>query len=254
MFLGNRYQVQEHIGRGGMATIYRGRDMWMERLVAIKVLREVYSTDPMFIARFQQQAKATSALQHSSVVQVYDYGQTDSTYYSVMELIEGTDLRRYRRSRGIFPADRAILIAHDVALGLGVAHRIDVVHGGVDLSHVLIGHDGSVKLTAFGTMWMFSAHYHAPEQLQGEVATSASDIYALGIVMYEMLTGRTPFDGDTPVAVAMQHINDAPIPPSQINPSIPSSLEKIILRCLEKLPELRYRDGSQLAHALEMLD
>lgn len=111
-----------------------------------------------------------------------------------------------------------------------------------------------MKLTAFGTSWLAIPNYQAPEQLQGENAISASDIYALGIVMYEMLTGRTPFDGDTPVAVAMQHINDAPIPPCQINPSIPSSLEKIILRCLEKVPEMRYRDGSQLARALEMLD
>ena len=226
----------------------------MNRDIAIKVLREIYSADPKFVTRFQRQAKAASALKHSSIVQVYDYGQTDGTYYIIMELIEGVDLRRYLRSRGILNASRAIIIAHDVALGLGAAHSIGVVHRGVNPLHVLMDHDGSVKLIAFGTLGLGTNHYSSPEQLQGEIVTPAADVYALGVVMYEMLTGRTPFDGDTPVAVAMQHIQDAPIPPSQFNPSIPSSLEMVVLRCLEKVPELRYRDGSQLAHALEMLD
>ncbi len=255
MFLGNRYQVQDRIDRNGsMSNVYRGRDTYTNRDIAIKVLREIYSTDPKFVTRFQRQAKATSALQHSSIVQVYDYGHTDGTYYIIMELVEGTDLRRFQHSRGIFTADRAIIIAHEVALGLGAAHRVGVVHRGVNPLRVLIGHDGSVKLTAFGTLGLSTTHYYSPEQLQGEIVTSAADVYALGIVMYEMLTGRVPFDGDTPVAVAMQHIQDAPIPPNQFNPSIPPSLEEIILRCMEKVPEMRYRDGSQLAHALEMLD
>jgi len=251
--LGDRYQLQEPIGRGGMATIYRGRDTRMDRTIAIKVLREVYSTDPKFVTRFQRQAKVASTLHHSSIVQFYDYGQTDGTYYIIMELVEGVDLGRYMRSRGIFTADQALIIAHDVALGLGAAHHVGVVHRGVNPLHVLMDHNGSVKLTAFGTSWLVTPTFQAPEQLQGEIATFASDVYALGIVMYVMLTGRVPFDGDTPVAIAMQHIHDAPIPPSQINPSIPSSLEKIILRCLEKVPEQRYRDGSLLAYALEML-
>src|SRR5438270_1312647 len=267
--LGDRYQLGDAIGRGGMATIYRGHDMRMERVVAIKVLREVYSTDPKFVTRFQREAKAASALQHPNIVQVYDYGQTDGNYFIVMELVEGTDLRRYLRSRGVLAVDRAIIIAHDVALGLGAAHRRGIVHRDVKPQNVLVGRDGSIKLTDFGIasvykdinaerltttgMTLGTVQYYAPEQAQGEIVSPAADVYALGIVMYEMLTGRPPFDGDTPVAVAMQHIQDVPTPPSQYNASIPPALEEIILRCLEKVPEMRFRDGSQLARALETL-
>jgi serine/threonine protein kinase len=267
--LGERYQLQDPIGRGGMATIYRGRDTRMDRTVAIKVLREVYSTDPKFVTRFQREAKAASSLQHPNIVQVYDYGQSDGNYFIVMELIEGTDLRRYLRSRGVLAVDRAIIIAHDVALGLGAAHRRSIVHRDVKPQNVLVGRDGSIKLTDFGIasvykdinaerltttgMTLGTVQYYAPEQAQGEIVSPSADVYALGIVMYEMLTGRTPFDGDTPVAVAMQHIQDIPAPPSQFNPNIPPALEEIILRCLEKVPGMRFSDGSSLARALEML-
>jgi serine/threonine protein kinase len=267
--LGDRYQLQDPVGKGGMATIYRGRDMRMDRVVAIKVLRDVYNTNPKFVARFQREAKAASALHHPNIVQVYDYGQTNDNYYIVMELVEGTDLRRYLRSRGVLDTDRAIIIAHDVALGLGAAHRRGIVHRDVKPQNILVGRDGSIKLTDFGIasvykdinaerltttgMTLGTVQYYAPEQAQGEIVTPAADVYALGIVMYEMLTGRPPFDGDWPVAVAMQHIQDAPIPPSQFNPSISAALEEIILRCLEKVPEMRFRDGSQLARAFEML-
>src|SRR5713226_9210471 len=267
--LGDRYQLQDPIGRGGMATIYRGRDMRMDRVVAIKVLREVYSTDPKFVTRFQREAKAASSLQHPNIVQVFDYGQTDGNYYIVMELVEGTDLRRYLRSRGMLDIDRAIIIAHDVALGLGAAHRRQIVHRDVKHQNILVGKGGSIKLTDFGIasvykdinaerltttgMTLGTVQYYAPEQAQGEIVSPAADVYALGIVMYEMLTGRPPFDGETPVAVAMQHIQDQPTPPAQLNPNIPLALEEIILRCLEKVPEMRFRDGSQLARALEML-
>src|SRR5438876_3242297 len=148
--LGDRYQLQDPIGRGGMATIYRGRDIRMDRVVAIKVLREVYSTDPKFVKRFQTEAKAASALQHPNIVQVYDYGQTDGNYYIVMELVEGTDLRRYLRSRGVLDVDRAIIIAHDVSLGLGAAHRRDIVHRDVKPQNVLVGRGGADKFNEFG--------------------------------------------------------------------------------------------------------
>src|SRR5712691_9901942 len=243
--LGDRYQLQDPIGRGGMATIYRARDRRMDRVVAVKVLREVYSTDPKFVTRFQREAKAASALQHPNIVQVYNYGQTDGNYYIVMELVEGTDLRRYLRSRGILDVDRAVIIAHDVALGLGAAHRRGIVHRNVKPQNVLVGRGGSIKLTNFGIASVFkdmnaerltttgmnlgTVQYYAPEQAQGEMVTPAADVYALGIVMYEMLTGRTPFEGDTTVAVAMQHIHYTPVPPSQLNSTIPPALEEIIL-------------------------
>ncbi len=265
----DRYQLGDPIGRGGMATIYRARDIQTGRIVAIKVLREVYSTDPKFVVRFQRGAKAQLALQHPNIVQVFDYGQTDGNYYIVMELIEGTDLRRYLRSRGVLDIDRAIIIAHDVALGLGAAHRRGIVHRSVKPQNILIGRDGSIKLTDFGIasvykdinderltdtgMTLGTVQYFPPEQAQGEIVSPAADVYSLGIVIYEMLTGRPPFDGDTPVAVAMQHIQDRPTLPSQLNPNIPLALEVIILHCLEKVPEMRIRDGSQLARALETL-
>lgn len=265
--IGDRYELGDPIGRGGMATIYRATDLRMGRPVAIKILRDVYSTDPKFVTRFQREARAASALQHPNIVQVFDYGQSGESYYIVMELVDGADLRRYLKREGILAPDRAIAIAHDVALGLGAAHRRSIVHRDVKPQNVLLNDDGLVKLTDFGIASMYkdaeaerltttgmtlgTVQYYAPEQAQGEIVSPAADIYALGIVMYEMLTSKTPFDGDTPVAVAMRHIQDMPEPPSALNPAIPPGLERIIMRCLEKDPRDRYRDGDALAYALE---
>lgn len=265
-FLGNRYQIEQQITPGALSNTYRGYDAQMKRPVAIKILHDVYSTDAKFVMRFQREFKVQAALQHPNIVQVYDHGQTDGNYYIVMELVEGTDLRRYLRMRGVLEIEQAIKIAHDIALGLGAAHRRGIVHRDVKPQNVLIGRDGSIKLTNFSIasvykdinderltttgMTLGTVQYYSPEQPQGEIVSPAADVYALGIVMYEMLTGRMPFDGDTPVALAMQHIQDAPIPPSQLNPHIPLVLEAIILHCLEKVPEMRFRDGSQLAQAV----
>ena len=252
--LGDRYQLQDPIGRGGMATIYRGRDLRMDRVVAVKVLREVYSTDPKFVTRFQREAKVMTLLHHPNIVQGYDYGQTDGNYYIVMELIEGTDLQQYLHSRGILDTNRAIIIAHDVAIGLGVAHNRGIVHRDLKLKDILIGRAGEVKLIDFGPgMTLNGRLYSSPECLQDEIVTPASDVYSIGIIMYQMVTGRTPFDGDTPVEIAMRHITEVPEPPSQLNPNIPTGLVEIIMRCLEKSPDMRYKDGSELARALEML-
>ncbi len=266
---GDRYIIGNQIDRDAMTENYRARDLHTNRLVAIKVLRDVYSTDAKFVMRFQREAKTTSALQHPNIVQTYDYGQDKGRYYIVTELVEGTNLRQYLHSRGILDNDRAIIIAHDTALGLGAAHRRGIVHRSVKPQNILLGRDGSVKLTNFTIasvykdinderlttkgMTLGTVQYYAPEQPQGEIVSPAADVYALGIVMYEMLTARLPFDGDTPVAVAMQHAYDAPPPPSQFNLAIPPALEAVVLRCLEKEPEKRYRDGTQLARALESL-
>src|SRR2546423_8685420 len=177
------------------------------------------------------------------------------TYLRVRDLGEGRGRRRYLVWGGVLGFDRAIIIAHDVALGLGAAHRRGIVHRDVKPQNVLVGRDGSIKLTDFGIasvykdinaerltttgMTLGTVQYYAPEQAQGEIVSPAADVYALGIVIYEMLAGRTPFEGDTPVAVAMQHIQDAPLAPSQLNPNIPAALEEIILRCLEKVPAMR---------------
>src|SRR6266852_8026309 len=150
MLLNNRYESQDPISRGGMTTIYRARDIQTGRIVAIKVLREVYSTDPKFVARFQRAAKTQSSLQHPNIVQVYDYGQTDGKYYLVMELVEGTNLHSYLHACGVLDVDRSVIIAHDVALGLGAAHRRGIVHRDVKPQNILVGRDGSIKLTDFG--------------------------------------------------------------------------------------------------------
>jgi serine/threonine-protein kinase len=251
-----------------MATIYRAVDEhMMERPVAVKVLREVYSSDPKFVTRFQREARAASALQHPNIVQVFDYGQSGDSYYIVMEYIDGMDLRRYLKRAGVLPIERGVRIARDVSLGLGAAHKRGIVHRDVKPQNIMLNEDGLVKLTDFGIASMYkdadaerltttgmtlgTVQYYAPEQAQGEIVRPSADIYALGIVMYEMLTGQTPFDGDTPVAVAMKHIQEAPQPPSELNPRIPPNLERIILRCLAKEPQARYRDGEDLAAALD---
>ncbi|HEY7779476.1 MAG TPA: protein kinase [Ktedonobacterales bacterium] len=265
--LGDRYDLQGPVGRGGMATIYRAVDLRMGRTVAVKILREAYSNDPKFVTRFQREARAASMLQHPNIVQVFDYGQSGEAYYIVMEFIEGTDLRQYLKRSGRLSNERAVIIAHDVALGLGAAHKRGIVHRDVKPQNILLNDDGLVKLTDFGIasvykgadaerltttgMTLGTVQYYAPEQAQGEIVSPAADVYAMGIVMYEMVAGRTPFDGDTPVAVAMRHIQDIPEPPSRYNPNIHPNFERIIMRCLEKDPRDRYRDGDSLAYALE---
>lgn len=234
-------------------VVYRGIDRQTGQAVAIKVLRSDYAMDVKFVTRFQRQASIAMKLQHPKIVQVYDYGQVDGNYFMVMELIEGTDLRGYLRSRGVLDTERAILIAHDVALALGAAHDSHIIHANVNTTNILTGRSGTIKLTNFYGMSLGSRRYCPPEQLQGYALVPATDVYALGIIMYEMLTGRTPFDGDTPVEIAMKHIHEIPVPPGQFNPNIPQALEEIIMRCLEKDPEKRYRNGSELARALQEL-
>jgi serine/threonine protein kinase len=265
--LGGRYELMEPIGRGGMATIYRAMDKRMNRVVAVKVLREVYSADRKFVTRFQMEARASSSLAHPNIVQVYDYGHSNDSYFIVMELIQGTDLRRFLRTHHILEIEQAVAIAHDVALGLGAAHRRSIVHRDVKPQNIMLSSDGVIKLTDFGIASMYkdmsaerltttgmtlgTVQYYAPEQAQGEIVKPAADVYALGIVIYEMLTGKPPFDGDTPVSVAVRHIQDLPDPPSNKNPKIPRGLEALILRCLEKDPRDRYTDGEALAKALD---
>lgn len=248
----DRYQAQDLIRRGCIARVYRGRDTHMDRTVAIKVLREVYSTDPTYVPRFLEEARVVSSLEHPNIVQVYDSGQIEGNSFIVMEYVEGTDLRRYMRSHGMLTVNHALLIAHDIALGLAAIHHHGIVHRKVKPQHILLGQDGLIKLTGFGDD-LGITQYYTPEQLQDEPIQPATDVYALGIVMYEMLTGHIPFDGDTPVAVARQHIHNQPPPPGIYNPNISAALEQLILRCLEKAPQRRFSDGSQLAHVLATL-
>ncbi len=269
MLLEGRYQLQDPIGRGGMAIIYRGQDLKTGRSVAVKILRETYSADSKFVTRFQHEAKVMIALQHPNVVQVYGYGHTDGYYFIVKELVAGTDLHRYLRVRGVLGIDDAISIVRNIILGLEVVHQHSIVHRNIKPQGILIGNDGSIKLTDVGIANIYKAidaerltttslmigciQYYAPEQVQGANVSPATDIYALGIVMYEMLTGCTPFNGDTPIAMSMQHIHNLPVPPRQLNSNIPAALEQIILRCLGKVPAMRFSNSSEMLYALKTL-
>lgn len=254
MLPGDRYQLQGIIHRGGMDSIYRALDTHKKRFVAIKVLYGIpYSSEQNFLTHFQKGMEAVSTLRHPNIVQVYDYGQAEGNYYVVMELVQGTDLLHYLRLKGELDVDRAVIIAHDIALGLGAAHDRGIVCRDIKQRHIFIGRGGSIKIVISGLRTIGLLSYYLPELAQSETVTPAADIYALGNFMYEMLTGRPTFEGDTPVEMAMQHIHDKPVPPSQYNPSISPALEEIILYCLEKAPEMRYQDGSQLVRALETL-
>jgi len=270
MYLGERYQIDttEHsilrtpepakpmypgaIGVGGTAVVYRGIDRQTGRAVAIKVLRD--ATDAKFVTRFQHQAKITMKLQHPNIVQVYDYSQFDGNYFTVMELVNGPDIRTFR-----FPplTERAVNIAHKVALGLGTAHESGIVHGNLSPQNILYGFPDTVKITSFCGRSVRSDMYYSPEQVQGDTLTPASDVYMLGAVLYELVAGVPPFNsGESRDDVIMQRLYKMPPPPRQPEP--PSQLyaqvlEKVIMRCLETSPDKRYQNGSELARALQEL-
>ncbi len=266
---GNRYGLLDTIGQGGMATVYRAFDHPTGRTVAVKVLRQAYSADPKFVIRFQREAEAAAALQHPNIVQVLDFGLSHGCYYIVMELVQGTDLYRRISHERRLDSERAIEIAHGVALGLGMAHRLGIVHRDVKPPNILLSTDGLVKLTDFGIASAYkdahdarlttagiavgTALYSAPEQAQGKIVHPPADVYALGVVLYEMLCGRTPFDGDSSVDVAIKHVIERPEPPRHLIPALDRALERVVMRCLEKDPRHRYADGDALAHALEQV-
>jgi serine/threonine protein kinase len=208
-------------------------------------------------------------LEHPNIVQIYDYGQEESDHFIVAELVEGTTLRRYLHAKGILDVDRTVIIAHDVALGLAAAHRKGIIHRDVKPANILVGRGGTIKLSDFGIATFYkdvdatqltkigaiigTTLYMAPEQARKKTISPATDIYSLGAVMYEMITGHPPFTGSSALALMLQHIEEPPIPPCQLIPSIPHEVEEIIMRCLVKEPEKRFKNGGALANALERL-
>jgi eukaryotic-like serine/threonine-protein kinase len=261
--IGGRYELRRILGTGGMARVWLGYDRLLDREVAVKILAERYAADPDFVERFRREASSAAGLQHPNIVAVFDRGETDGSYYIVMEQLPGPDLKHIIKRRGRLTAREAVDAAQQVLAALGAAHRRNVIHRDIKPQNVLLAEDGHLKVTDFGIARageetgitdaksvIGTAQYLSPEQARGEDVTAASDCYAVGVMLYEMLTGRVPFDGDRPVAVAMRQINEPPIPPRTFTPDIPPALEEIVMKALAKRPANRYRTAEELAAAL----
>ena len=255
--LGDRYEILEKIGTGGMAEVFKGKDHKLNRYVAVKVLKEEFRDNDGFVKKFKEEAQAAAGLAHPNIVNVYDVGDENGIYYIVMELVEGITLKNYIERKGRLTIKEATSIAIQVSAGLEVAHNNHIVHRDIKPQNIIISREGKVKVTDFGiakattsqtttSSAMGSVHYASPEQARGGYVDHRSDIYSLGIVMYEMVTGRVPFDGETAVTVAVKHLQEQMVPPSEYCPEIPYSLEQIIKKCTEKSPDRRYQDIGDL--------
>ncbi len=260
---GNRYQVLEKIGMGGMAEVYKATDSTLGRTVALKVMLPQYAADGTFAARFRQEAQAAANLQSPYIVNIYDWGCDDDAYYIVMEYVRGTDLKTAIQQRGKIHPRKVAEIASQVCSALSVAHGYDIIHRDIKSANIMVKADGNVKVMDFGiaqagnssmthdSSVLGTAHYVSPEQAQGKDLGPASDLYSLGIVMYEAATGQLPFDGPDVVSVAMKQVNDVPIPPSEINPEIDPQLNAIIMRALQKDPRNRFATANDMKKAVD---
>ncbi len=254
----NRYQITERIGIGGMAEVYRAQDNVLGRLVAVKVMLPQYAADPNFTQRFRQEAAAAANLQSPYIVNVYDWGQDDGTYYIVMEFVRGSDLKTAIVQRGAINQRKVAEIGSQVCQALSVAHNQDIIHRDIKPQNIMVQPDGNVKVMDFGiaraknsvmtqtSSVLGTAHYISPEQAQGKDLTAASDIYSLGIVLYEATTGQLPFDGPDAVSVALKQVNDLPVPPREINPDIDPGLEAIIMNAMAKNPAERFATANDM--------
>ena len=262
LVFGRRYRVTEKIGSGGMADVYKAVDEVLGRTVAVKVLHAQYAADPSFVARFRQEAQAAANLSHPGIVNIYDWGKDDSTYYIVMEYVRGTDLKALVTEKGPVEPSKAAEYAAQVAAALTVAHGYDIIHRDIKPHNIVLTPDGSIKVMDFGIARagntqmtqtgsvLGTAHYVSPEQAQGRTLDPRTDLYSLGVVLYELATGRVPFDGDSPVAVALKQVNEEPVAPRQVNPNIPPSLEAVIMRAMAKNPADRYASAEEMRRDL----
>jgi len=258
-----RYRIQRKLGAGGMADVYLAEDQELGRRVAIKILNGRHANDDQFIERFRREAKNAAALNHPNIVSIYDRGNAEDTYYIAMEFLDGRTLKELIVGRGSAPINVAIEYARQILSALRFAHRHGIVHRDIKPHNVLVDGEGRVKVTDFGiaragTSQMTetgsivgTAQYLSPEQARGGEVDPRSDLYSLGIVLYELLTGKTPFEGETPVEIAMKHLSNAPKPPSKLRPDIPPELDMVVLRALAKSPDDRYQSADEMEADLE---
>jgi serine/threonine-protein kinase len=261
MYLADRYEIVSKVGAGGMSDVYKAKDHILGRFVAIKVLKAEFSEDRNFVTKFRTEAQSAAGLEHPNIVNIYDVGSEEGLYYIVMEYVEGITLKTYIEKKSQLTFKETISIAIQVARGIEAAHNKNIIHRDIKPQNIIISTEGKVKVTDFGIARaasantissdvMGSVHYSSPEQARNGFVDNRSDIYSLGIVMYEMITGRVPFDGDTTVAVAIQHLQEEMVTPSAYAPNLPISLEKIILKCTQKNPDRRYQNMAELLNDL----
>jgi beta-lactam-binding protein with PASTA domain/tRNA A-37 threonylcarbamoyl transferase component Bud32 len=259
-----RYRIVRKLGSGGMANVYLAEDEDLGRRVAIKILNERYANDDLFIERFRREAKSAAALSHPNIVSVYDRGEAEGTYYIAMEVIEGRSLKELIMTRGPLPIAQAIAYTHEMLEALRFAHRHGIIHRDIKPHNILIGERlkvtdfgiaraGASQMTEAGSI-MGTAQYLSPEQARGAPVTASSDLYSAAIVLYEMLTGKVPFTGDSAIEIAMKHLNDPPKPPSKIRPEIPEELDAVVLRALAKNPEDRYQTAEEFSEDLHRVE
>lgn len=262
LLLGGRYEIIDKIGSGGMANVYKAIDRVLNRYVAVKVLKKEFREDENFVKKFRSEAQAAAGLTHANIVNVYDVAEERGLYYIVMELVEGITLKEYIQKKGKLTQKEVIGIAMQVCSGIDAAHSNNIIHRDIKPQNIIISKEGKVKVTDFGiakatssntisTNVMGSVHYTSPEQARGGFSDAKSDIYSLGITMYEMITGQLPFDGDSTVSIALKHLQEDITPPSEIVDDIPYSLEQIILKCTQKSPDRRYASVAMLARDLK---
>ena len=257
MMIGDRYEILEKIGTGGMSDVYKAKDHKLNRLVAVKVLKQEFSENANFVSKFRIEAQAAAGLMHPNIVNVYDVGEEGGIYYIVMELVEGITLKKYIEKKARLSVKEAISIAIQVSMGIQAAHNNHIIHRDIKPQNIIISKEGKVKVTDFGiakaatsntitSNVMGSVHYTSPEQARGGYSDEKSDIYSLGITMFEMLTGRVPFNGETTVAIAIKHIQEELPPPREFVPEIPVSVEQIVCKCCQKSPDRRYQSMGEL--------
>jgi len=257
MMIGDRYEILEKIGTGGMSDVYKAKDHKLNRFVAVKVLKQEFSENANFVSKFRIEAQAAAGLMHPNIVNVYDVGEENNIYYIVMELVEGITLKKYIEKKARLSYKEAVSIAIQVSMGIEAAHNNHIIHRDIKPQNIIISKDGKVKVTDFGiakaatsntitSNVMGSVHYTSPEQARGGYSDEKSDIYSLGITMFEMLTGRVPFNGETTVAIAIKHIQEEMPSPAEFVPEIPGSVEAIVLKCCQKSPDRRYQSMPEL--------